>query len=53
MPPLIKGYLRTGAWICGEPAWDPDFDTADVLVLLPIARLNQRYARHFMGRQAT
>ena len=52
MPPLIKGYLRTGAYICGEPAWDPDFNTADVLVLLPLERLNQRYARHFMGRQA-
>lgn len=52
MPPLLKGYLRTGAYICGDPAWDPDFNTADVLVLLPLNRLNQRYARHFMGRQA-
>lgn len=34
-PPLIKGYLRAGAWICGEPAWDPDFNTADLPVLLP------------------
>jgi hypothetical protein len=35
-PPLIKGYLRAGAWICGEPAWDPDFNTADLPVLLPV-----------------
>lgn len=47
-PPLIKGYLRIGAYICGEPAWDPDFNTADLLVLLPLSRLNPRYAAHFM-----
>ena len=49
VPPLIKGYLRLGAYVCGDPAWDPDFNTADLLVLLPIARLDQRYARHFLG----
>lgn len=48
IPPLIKGYLRLGAMICGEPAWDPDFNTADFLVLLPMQKLNQRYARHFL-----
>jgi putative hemolysin len=50
-PPLIKGYLRAGAWVCGEPAWDPDFNTADLLILLPMARLSDRYARHFLGEQ--
>ena len=47
MPPLIKGYLRAGALICGEPAWDLDFNTADLLMLLPVADISQRYARHF------
>jgi putative hemolysin len=51
MPPLIKGYLRLGAYICGDPAWDPDFNTADLLVLLPLAHLNRRHARHFLGRE--
>ena len=46
-PPLIKGYLRLGAYICGEPAWDPDFNTADMLVMLPLSRINRRYAAHF------
>jgi putative hemolysin len=46
--PLIKGYLRAGAWICGEPAWDPDFNTADLLLLLPMSRMNKRYMRHFL-----
>jgi putative hemolysin len=48
MPPLIKGYLRVGAWVCGEPAWDPDFNTADLLLLLPMSRMNARYMRHFI-----
>ena len=48
-PALLKAYLRCGAWICGEPAWDPDFNTADFFVLLPMANLAARYARHFLG----
>lgn len=47
-PPLLKGYMRLGAYVCGEPAWDPDFNTADLLVMLPISRLSRRYADHFM-----
>jgi putative hemolysin len=52
LPPLIKGYLRVGAQVCGEPAWDPDFNTADLLMLLPLAQLNPRYARHYLGDAA-
>lgn len=52
LPPLIKGYMRAGAVVCGEPAWDPDFNTADLLLLLPMAQTDQRYARHFIDRQA-
>jgi putative hemolysin len=48
IPPLIKAYLRAGAWVCGEPAWDPDFNTADLLLLLPMSRANPRYVRHFV-----
>ena len=51
IPPLIKGYLRLGAQIAGEPAWDPDFNCADLFILLPVSRMNERYAKHFM-RQA-
>jgi putative hemolysin len=52
IPPLIKGYLRLGAYIAGEPAWDPDFNCADVFILMPVSRMNARYTKHFM-RQAT
>ncbi|MCQ9615807.1 GNAT family N-acetyltransferase [Paenalcaligenes niemegkensis] len=47
IPPLIKGYLNLGANICGEPAWDPDFNTADFPVLLDLQQLDSRYRRHF------
>jgi putative hemolysin len=49
LPPLIKGYTRLGAMVCGEPAWDPDFNTADLLMLLPMAQLNRSHARRFIG----
>jgi putative hemolysin len=49
LPSLIRAYLRAGAWICGEPARDPDFNTADFFVLLPLANVAPRYARHFLG----
>ena len=52
LPPLLKGYFRAGAWVCGEPAWDPDFNTADLLLLLPMSRINERYVRHFVERQS-
>ncbi len=49
LPPLIKGYTKMGAMICGDPAWDPDFNTADMLMLLPMSQLNRAYARRFIG----
>ncbi len=48
LPPLIKGYLRVGSWVAGEPAWDPDFNTADLPILLAMKNINRTYARHFM-----
>ncbi|AZF16722.1 GNAT family N-acetyltransferase [Pseudomonas sp. R3-18-08] len=48
MPPLLKGYLRGGAWVCGEPAWDCDFHSADFFVLMPLSNIDQRYARHYV-----
>jgi putative hemolysin len=44
-PPLLRAYLRLGAWIGGEPAHDPAFRTADLFVMLPVARLGARHAR--------
>ncbi len=49
-PALIKGYLRLGAQVLGAPAWDPDFNTADLPMLMRIADLPARYRKHFLGR---
>lgn len=49
VPPLLRGYLRLGAWVCGPPAFDPDFGCADLYVLLSVDRVDPRYLRHFLG----
>jgi putative hemolysin len=49
LPPLLQGYLRLGAWICGPAAYDPDFGCADFYVLLDVNRIGERYMRHFLG----
>ncbi|MFC8433491.1 GNAT family N-acetyltransferase [Streptomyces sp. NPDC057253] len=49
LPPLLRGYLRLGAWVCGRPAHDPDFGVADMYVLLSMRRVNARYLRHFLS----
>ncbi len=43
LPPLIKGYLRLGAWVSDEAVVDHQFGTTDVLIILPIANIKQRY----------
>ncbi|MFD8522568.1 GNAT family N-acetyltransferase [Streptomyces capillispiralis] len=49
LPALLRGYIRLGAWVCGEPAHDADFGVADLYVLLPMNRVNPRYLRHFLS----
>jgi putative hemolysin len=53
LPPLLKAYVRMGAYVCGEPYWDADFNVADVFILLDRARLNPRYLKHFVERAET
>ena len=48
-PALIRGYLRCGAKLLGAPAWDPDFNTADLPLILSLGDLPVRYRRHFIG----
>lgn len=48
-PALIKGYLRLGAKILGAPAWDPDFNSADLPMIMRINDLPHRYRKHFLG----
>jgi len=52
VPPLIKGYLRAGAQVCGEPAWDARFNTADLLMLLCVDDLTERHSARFMNARS-
>ena len=47
LPPLIKGYLRIGAYIGDGAVVDHQFGTTDVLIILPISHLKDRVKKHF------
>ncbi|WP_237152803.1 GNAT family N-acetyltransferase [Oryzibacter oryziterrae] len=47
MPPLIKGYLRLGAMIGRGAVVDHQFGTTDVLIVLPVDRISDRYVKHY------
>jgi putative hemolysin len=55
MPPLMRGYLRLGAQVCGEPAHDPDFGVGDFPALLDKRRADTRYLNRLrsVGAAAT
>jgi putative hemolysin len=47
LPPLIKGYLRLGAFVGDGAVVDYQFGTTDVLIVLPVDAINNRYIEHF------
>jgi putative hemolysin len=47
LPPLIKGYLRLGCYIGDGAVVDRQFDTVDVLIVLPVSAIDKRYFAHF------
>jgi putative hemolysin len=53
LPPLVKGYLRLGAYIGNGAVIDYEFGTTDVLIVLPVSAIKQRYLEHFdLSRRA-
>jgi putative hemolysin len=53
LPPLIKGYLRLGAYIGDGAVIDREFGTTDVLIVLPFSVIEKRYFEHFdLSRRA-
>ena len=52
LPPLLKGYTRLGAKVCGPPAHDPDFGVADFFTLLDLHQVDERYLKYFLGARA-
>lgn len=51
LPPLIKGYIRLGCYIGEGAVIDPQFNTVDVLIVLPVSAINARYFTHFGARE--
>lgn len=47
LPPLIKGYLRLGAYIGDGAVTDKQFNTTDVLIVLPVPSISSRYRSYF------
>ncbi len=47
MPPLIKAYLRLGAYVGEGAVVDTQFATTDVMIILPVSRIDPRYFEHF------
>jgi putative hemolysin len=47
LPPLIKGYLRLGAFVGDGAVIDRQFGTTDVLIILPVSEIRSRYVAHF------
>jgi putative hemolysin len=52
LPPLIKGYLRLGAYIGDGAVVDRQFGTTDVFILLPMERVGEKYLSHFEREDA-
>jgi putative hemolysin len=45
LPPLIKGYIRAGAFIGDGAVIDPQFGTTDVLIYFLVSHINDRLRR--------
>ena len=47
LPPLIKGYLRVGAYVGEGAVIDHQFGTTDVFIIMPVEAIKSRYFAHF------
>jgi len=47
LPPLIKGYLRLGAFIGDGAVIDEQFNTTDVCIVMPTEKIAKKYMRHY------
>lgn len=47
LPPLIKGYLRLGAFVGDGAVIDRQFGTTDVMIIMPVENIDPRYFDHF------
>jgi putative hemolysin len=52
LPPLIKGYLRLGAYVGDGAVVDRDFGTTDVFILLDVAQIADRYVDRYVAERS-
>lgn len=50
IPPLLRAYLKLGAQVLGEPSYDPEFNTADLYILLDMHAVDPRIIARFTGQ---
>ncbi|MGC4067035.1 MAG: GNAT family N-acyltransferase [Polyangiaceae bacterium] len=48
LPGLLRSYIQMGGRVLGEPCYDPIFDSAEVLIWVPLASLPKRFSNHLM-----
>jgi putative hemolysin len=53
LPPLVKGYCRSGAQIGDGAVIDHQFGTTDVFIYFPIANIDPRWVRHLKKKTAS
>ena len=53
LPPLIKGYLRVGAFVGDGAVVDHQFGTTDIFIILPVNAIDPRYRNHFGDRKVS
>ena len=47
LPTLVRGYLRLGATFGEGAVVDRQFGTVDVLVIMPVSKIDAKYLDHF------
>ena len=47
LPPVIRGYIRAGAYVGDGAVIDHEFGTVDVLIIFPVAQVQERYRERF------
>ena len=52
MPPLLKGYLRLGAYVGDGAVIDKQFGTIDVFIIMPKKNIEQRFIDKFSIKES-
>ena len=47
LPPIIRGYIRAGAYVGDGAFIDDEFGTVDVLIIFPVDQVKERYFERF------